>query len=220
MSSLRNRTKFVLSFAVSLVLISMLWACDPPKTEAPPPPTDAKTALINSLKGVNVDGYTFTTESDDNQEIAKLSNPAVKNQIKLARGTNNLVINYASIKDKKANTSRTVKTEVVRSGNDVSIVVTDLANGGVLTQDRFPTVNPGGETFPSLDACQADFDCKRRPALQAEANRTCKPQPAAQICCITGQQFCISIHYLIQPTRRICGLIGTIGDIDEVFVER
>lgn len=216
MSSFRNRKKFVFSFVISLLLISMLWACNPPKTEAPP---DARTALVNSLKGVNVDGYTFTTESDDNQETAKLTNGAVKGPIKLARGTNNLVINYARIKDKKANSTRTVKTEVVRSGNDVSVVVTDLANGAVVTQDRFPTVAPG-ETFESFEACQADFDCKRRPALQAEANRTCRPQFAAQICCVKGQQFCISVHYIIQPTRRICGLIGPIGDIDEVFVEQ
>lgn len=214
----RSRTKFVLCFAIGLLFLSLLCSCNPPQTEATP--KDPKTNLINSLKGVNVDGYTFTVETDDNQEIAKLTNGALKGQIKLPRGTNNLVINYATIKDKKTNTSKTVKTEVVRTGNDVAVVVTDLANGAVINQDGFPTVNPGGETFESFDACTKDFDCRRRPALQAEANRTCRPQRASLMCCVAGQPFCISVHYLIQPTRRICGLIGPLDDIDEVFVER
>ena len=215
MNPLRSRTKFVFCLATGLFVLSSLYSCTSPNRETQP---DPKAQLVASLKGANVDGYTFAEQGDEKQEIVSLTNGAARDRIKLDKGTPNVVLNYYSVKDKRTNGSRTYKTEVVKTGNEVALVITDLANGQVVTRDTFPPGEPhepNGPTFNSLEECQADFDCKRRPALLAEANRTCKAQRASLMCCLRDGN-CISVHYLITPTRRVCGLIGPLDDIELV----
>ncbi|HEV2829484.1 MAG TPA: hypothetical protein VGW76_17935, partial [Pyrinomonadaceae bacterium] len=170
--------------------------------------------------GANVDGYTFAEQGDEKQEIASLTNGAARDKIKLDKGTANLVLNYSNVKDKKTNSSRTYKTEIVRTGNEVALVVTDIATGEVVTKDTFPPAEPHqptGPTFNSLEECIADFNCRIRPAIQAEANRTCRAQRAGVTCCPPRGGICTIVDFLITPTRRVCGLIGPIDDVEIVL---
>jgi hypothetical protein len=219
MNSLRKRTKFVFCLAIGLVFVSLLYSCASPEPETTPETKrDARAELISSLKGANVDGYTFATEGDEKQEIISLTNSAVKDRIKLNGNTANVVLRYADVKDKKTNSSRTYKIEVAKSGNEIALLQTDVATGQLVTKDRFPAEphNPTGPTFNSLDECLADFNCRLRPAIQAEANRTCKAQRAGVTCCPPGGGLCTIVDFLITPTRRICGLIGPLDDIEVV----
>ena len=210
--------KLMFCLAIALLFVSGFSSCNPPKPETK---SDPRTELISSLKGANTDGYKFATEGDEKLEIASLTNGLLRDRIKLDGNPANVVLRYATVLDKSTNSSRTYKIEVARSGAEIALLQTDIATGAVVTKDKFPTADPhppNGPTFNTLDECIADFNCRRRPALQAEANRTCKPQFAALICCPKDTSpICISVHFIITPTRRICGLIGPIPDEVEVL---
>ncbi|HEV2829396.1 MAG TPA: hypothetical protein VGW76_17490, partial [Pyrinomonadaceae bacterium] len=94
MNPLCSRTKFVSCLAISLFVLSLLYSCTGPKKETQP---DPKAELISSLKGANVDGYTFAEQGDEKQEIASLTNGAARDKIKLDKGTANLVLNYSNV---------------------------------------------------------------------------------------------------------------------------
>ena len=219
MNSLRNRTKFVFCLAVGLVFVNVLYSCTSPKPETTPETKqDAPAELISSLKGANVEGYKFATEGDEKLEIVSLTNGLLRDRLKLDGSTANVVLKYASVKDKSANSSRTYKIEVAKAGSEVAVLQIDVATGQLVTKDRFPTAQPHDPNAPkTLDECIAVFNCLRRPALQAEANRTCRAQFAAITCCPTDSSpLCFSVHFIIVPTRRICGLIGPLDDIEVV----
>lgn len=217
MIPLRHRTKLVFCLAIGLLFVSLGNSCQPPKTEPAP---DAKADLLTSLKGANVEGYDFSVNEDESQVITAMTNGAVRDLIKLDGGTTNMVLRYATVKDKKTNSSRSYKTELVKTGNELTLLVTDFATGAVVTKDRFPPGEPHPEpTFNNLDECIADFNCKHRAALIAEANRTCKAQFAGLICFFkdgTG----VSVHFIFPPTSRRCLLIGTIPDLEGILVSR
>jgi hypothetical protein len=213
MNPLRSRTKFVSCLAIGLFVLTLLYSCASPKTETT---SDPKAELISLLKGANVDGYTFAEQGDEKQEIVSLTNGAARDKIKLEKGATNVVLNYYSVKGKKTNSSRTYKTEIVKTGNEVQLVVTDVATGEVVSKETFPPAEPHlptGPTFNSLEECIADFNCRRRPAIQAEANRTCRAQRAGVTCCPPDGGICTIVDFLITPTRRVCGLIGPLDDV-------
>jgi len=193
------------------------------KTTKPDPRED----LLRSLKGANVEGYHFATKEDDAQVIASLTNSAVRNLIKLDSGATNLVLRYTSVKDKNTNTSKIYKTEIVKTGTALTLQVTDIATGEVVTRQTFPAPEPHKKTdatgrpptFDSLEDCIRDFDCTRRGALQCEANRTCEDQFAALTCCLNNGQ-CISVHLIIRPTRLKCRLREIIPDFEGIVLSQ
>lgn len=212
-----HRTVFVFCLAMSSLSLSLFSSCNPPpQTQAP---ADPKAALLSELKDAKVDGYFFRLEGDDKQEIASLTDSAVEQAITLS-GDANVVLRYASVRDKKTNTTRTFKTEIIKKGADVRLHVTDIKTGELVTDQNFPPGpphQPSDPVFNNLDECIADFDCRRRPALQAEANRTCKVQ-FAWLTCFFKDGNGVSLHLFIKPTRRICDLIGQIPDIEGLVV--
>ena len=208
--------KFLFCLAIALLFVSGFSSCNPPKPETK---SDPRAELTSSLKGANTDGYKFTTEGDEKLEIASLTNGLLRDRLKLDGKTANVVLRYASVKDKTTNSSRTYKIEVAKSGAEISLLQTDVATGELISKDKFPTADPhprNGPTFNSLDECLADFNCRVRPGIQAEANRTCKAQRAGVTCCSPGGTICTVVDFLITPTRRICGLIGPIPDDVEI----
>jgi hypothetical protein len=230
MISLHNRSFSAFCLAIALLSLSLVWSCQPAPPDSgnatPGSTPGAKTSdpreeLVRSLKGANVDGFLFATEEQDNQVVTSLTNSAVRNLITLDKGATNLVLRYTSVKDKKANSTQTTKTEVVKTGNALALQVTDIATGQVVSKDAFPPPGshvPTGPTFDTLEACIQDFNCTRRGALQCEADRTCKNQFAALTCCLKNGQ-CFSVHLIIRPTRLRC-LVATFPDLEGLVLSQ
>jgi hypothetical protein len=217
MISLQHRTVFAVCLAI--VLVSLGLACSRSTTTPNP-----REELSRSLKGANVDGYIFATEEDDAQVTSSLTNSAVRNLIKLDSGTTNLALRYTSVKDKKANTTRTYKTEVTKAGNALTLQVTDIATGEVVSKNTFPAPQPHNTgaappTFDTLEDCIKDFNCKFRGALQCEADRTCRDQFAALTCCLKNGQ-CFSVHLIIKPIPFRCSLTGTTANLEGLVVSQ
>jgi hypothetical protein len=204
MISMQHRWKLIFCLSTALVSLSLLFACKPAKT-------DAREDLISLLKGANVDGFNFGTEENETQTVSSLTNSAVRQLVTLDGGTTNLVLRYTGIIDKKTNITRTSRTEIVKSGKELTLQVTDIANGEVIFKQKFPVPEPhqpadvtsGSPTFDTLEACLDDFNCTRRGSLQCEANRTCQDQYAALMCCLKNGQ-CFSVHLVIKPTTFKC----------------
>ena len=181
---------------------------------------DAKADLLKSLNGANVNGFDFSTREDDASAVAALTNSAVRSLITLDKGANGVVLQYARVKDKKANSTRTYKTEVLRNGNALTLQVSDLATNAVVSKDNFPTATPHDEQkFTTLEECLKDFDCKHRGELQCEANRTCKDQFAAIICCLADGS-CFSVHLIIRPTSLRCRFNDLIPNLEGLVLRR
>jgi hypothetical protein len=229
MNFLHSRSKSAFCLAIVLLSFGLICSCNPPQTNtAQPEPTrsdptrsDPKEELTRSLKGANVQGYIFETREDDAQAVASLTNPAVRSLIKLEPGTNNVVLSYTSVKDKKSNSTKTYKAEVNRAGEALSILVTDFATGEVVSKDTFPPDEPccppGVPKFNTIKECTTDFDCKHRGAILCEANRTCKDQFASMICCLNNGD-CFSVHVIIRPTSLTCLLTGNIPNLEGIVL--
>ena len=208
-----NRSSFVfcsLILCLSLGFVSCKDARPDPKEE-----------LVGSLKGANLEGFYFEKRDDDTQEIASLTNGIIADAIKLDSDAT-LVLRYTRVKDKKANTSKTYKTEAVKTGNQLTLQVTDIASGGSVIKETGefpapPAATTGAQCNPAFKSLE-DCICSQRAALLFEANRTCKTQQGAAICCINGTQL-ISVHFFVMPTRLIC-LIAAFEGINELVFFR
>jgi hypothetical protein len=183
---------------IALLSLVLLWSCD--KTTPP----DPRSELLGSLKGANVEGYLFAFEEDKAGTRSSLTNPAVRELVQLGQGDSETVLGYARIQDNKTNATTTYRSEVVKKGESLALVVTDLATDRVVDQETFPVPGPACEPqFETLAACVEQFNCDHKGALLCEANRTCKPQFAALTCCLTNGQI-FSVHLVIPPTRLRC----------------
>ena len=206
--------------AVSTLLAVSLLAlvsCKKPVEPGPgPSPAPAEGDFRGSLPAADVQGFSYSKVENDQQSAESLTNPAVVSLTPFPKETTNVVVGFKRVRDKAANTSRTYKTEVRRAGKEVTLVVTDIANNEVVVNTRFPDPLPHPEVqqFDSLQACINDFLCKNGSALQCEANRTCQPQFWGLICCIKGQQFCVSVHGVVRPNTLRCQIIGPIVDFE------
>lgn len=206
--------RLVSSFCLVMVLLSLsfIYSC---KTTPP----DAREELVRSLKGADVTGYLLTMKEDDNQITTSLTNGALRNPVKFD-STNRLVIGYASVKDKKTNATRIFKAEIVKRDDKFTLQTADIGSDAATTTLPFP--NPGvcdsEPIFNSSAECQADFDCKERPALLCEANRTCKPQLFHRLCCLKDGNITDAFGF-INPTKLTC-LVTFPFDIDTVVVSR
>ena len=210
---LHNRSRFVfcsLILCLSLGFVSCKDARPDPKEE-----------LLGSLKGANLEGFYFETRDDDAQEIASLTNGIIADAIKLDSDAT-LVLRYTRVKDKKANTSKIYKTEAIKTGNQLTLQVTDIATGGSVIKETGEFPAPPAATIdtqcnPAFKSVE-DCICSQRAALLFEANRTCKTQQGNAFCCINGTQL-ISVHFFVMPTRLIC-LIGVFEGINELVFFR
>ena len=205
--------KRVESALCSMVLLSvcLVGSC---KTTTSDPRAD----LLQSLKGANVEGYRFSTREDDLQATATLTNGAVRDLVTLDQRDTNLVLAYTSVRDKKTGATNLYRTEIIKAGSALTLLVTNLTTNEVLerTTSAAPERhNPpaGAPGFNTLSDCIRDFDCTRRGALQCEADRTCQAQMAALICCLNNGQ-CFSVHLIIRPGSRRCFLGGLIPDLE------
>jgi hypothetical protein len=182
-------------------------------------PTDPKAELMGALKDANLDGFYFETSGNDEMDVVSMTNGIVEEPIKMDSDAT-VVLRYATVKDKKANTSTTYKFEAIRAGDQLTIQATDIATGASLMKDvkDFPPPPPltGDTCSPAFNSI-SDCICSQRAALQFEANRTCEPQSGSALCCINGNQL-ISVHLLVMPTNFRCSLINT--NFDDLVILR
>ena len=221
MIPLHKRTVFTFCLATALLSLGLVSSCNKPTTT-----TDPREDLIGSLRGANVQGYLFATDEDDAQVTTSLTNSAVRNLIRLDSGSTGVVLRYTSVKDKKTNATKTYKTEVTKAGNALTLQVTDIATGAVVSKNAFPAPQPHntGETgtaptFDTLEACINDFNCKFRGALQCEADRTCQDQFAALTCCLKNGQ-CFSVHLVIRPISFRCRFSGFTTNLEGLVLSQ
>ena len=227
----RSRPRYAFGLAFALLALGLISSCQPTsqqqQQQQPPACPNPKDELARSLKGANVDGYVYETREDDARSVASLTNGVVvPGPIKLDPGTNNLVLRYASVREKNSNAAKTYKAELNRSGDALTLQVTDINTGEVVSKDTSGGPGGGGgdgiycpQTFDSLDACMSAFDCAKRPAIQAEANRTCKAQRAGTLCCLKNGQK-VFVDYFIPPNTRTCLLTGVIPGLDGILISR
>lgn len=209
LSAAPNYNPARICLVIVVLALTLVCACKTTKV-------DPREELVRSLKGANVEGYYFATREDETQVVASLDNSALRNPIKLASGS--LVLRYTSVKDKKANTTRTYKTEIARNGAVLTLLVTDISSGESVMKEEFPPVKSSGDgtgngtgndctqtakkVFNTPAECENDFfsDCTRGGFVQCEANRTCEPQRTGFDCCFKdGTGFSATV--IIWPTR-------------------
>ncbi len=189
--------------AVILLVLGLIWSC---KTTTP----DLKGELVRSLQGEDVNGFNFAIEGDENQTVVSLTNSALRNLITLDNNTTSFNLKFTLVKDKKSGITKTYKTEIVKQGTDLTLVVTDIASGKVVSRSVFPKAEPhhlpgGAHNFDTLEECIEDFYCTTAPTLQCEANRTCEDQFASLLCCL-NDGLCYSVHMIIRPNTWRCKL--------------
>lgn len=209
MLSFRDRSRSTLCWAVVLLCIGFVWSC----TEPPAP--GLKDELVYSLGGEDLTGFDFSTEEDESQTVASLTNGALREYVNVDK-TSELALKYTLVKDKKTGATNTYKTEILKSGAELTLAAKDIATGEVVHRTAFPVpeqveLPEGPATFDTLQECIADFNCTEAPALQCEANRTCEDQAAGILCCLNNGQ-CISVHFLIRPTELRCRLRVALPD--------
>jgi len=205
-----NTARSRVSFLVALLALGALASCKPTTADG--------TDLRESLRDVDVQGYFYAKVDDDIASTESLTNPAVAKLTPLDKSTTKVVLGYKRVHDKRANTTKTYRAETLRSGNDISLVVTDIATNEVVVKDRFPPPQPHADGFDTLQECINDFFCKEGAALQCEANRTCKAQFAALICCLKNGT-CFSVHLIIRPNRLRCFLVDLIPDLEGIVLQ-
>ena len=182
--------------------------------------TDQKQELIRMLKGKKLKGYHFSLQEDENRVVASLTNSAVRKPIDLNKTGAALTLSYTRVKDKKKKTTRTFKNEVETGGSDVKIIVRDLVTNRVISRDSFPSpTSHDGTGFDTLEQCIQDFRCKHGGEIQCEANRTCKTQFAALICCLNNGN-CFSVHLVFHPNSLPCQILSNVPPLEELVLSR
>jgi hypothetical protein len=186
-------------------------------------PPDPKEELTGALKGANVSGYVFALADTEDQRTSSLTNNALSTLITLGDEDAIVPLRYTRVVNKKDKTTNVYKTEVVKKGPALTLVVTDLA-GKVIDQRTIPPAGPNCEPqgqFDSLNACIEEFDCTKKGGLQCQANRTCEPQFAALTCCLKNGSI-FSVHLVIPPTKftRACLLKDVIPDLEGLVLSR
>lgn len=191
---------------ISLALISTCLSKGPIESNAQSIKTDPREELVRSLKGANVKGFDFATNENDAQARAILMNSAAKDLIRLGNSDTNLVLQYTSVKNKKTNTTKIFKTEIVKRGKSLSLVITDLGNQMISKQ--MSLVEDDDEKIPPFNGtkedCFKNFNCgSRRAAIQCEVNRTCESVSVHFACCEPLGD-CTNYVVLISPTPPYC----------------
>ena len=104
----RDRPRNTICLAVVLLSLGFVWSC----TEPPAP--GLKEELVRSLGAEDIGGFHFSTEEDESETVASLTNGALREFIILDESTSTLALKYTLVKEKKTGATRTYKTEFVR----------------------------------------------------------------------------------------------------------
>jgi len=153
--------------------------------------TDLKKELLRAVKGADLRGYTLALSEDDSQATVSFTSAAIKDTMTFT-GDGTVVVRYRAVHDKKNGTTTNYRDDIVRKGRLLTFVMTDLGTNRVVGKQSLAihTDDPGGgggsggfRCFTACSDAERDFNLNQLPALQAEANRTCKGQRGGYECC-------------------------------------
>ncbi|HEX3128151.1 MAG TPA: hypothetical protein VH394_12545 [Thermoanaerobaculia bacterium] len=203
-------------FTLAVLSLGLLVSCNKPPAPAP----DPRAELVGSLNGADVQGFLFSLNEEENRTTSSLTNKAVNDLIRLDPKTDtSLPLRYTRVQEN--GTASTSRTEVVKKGGSLALVVSDVATGKVIDQRELPTPGPtcapAGQ-FDSLQACIQKFNCDSRGTLLCEANRTCKAQFAALTCCLKNGTI-FSVHLVVNPDSLRCQL-GVFPDLEGLVLSQ
>jgi|ERR1043165_130461 hypothetical protein len=172
---------------------------------------DPKPELVRAAKGNDLKQYTFASYEDDTKSIASFTNGGVRDGITL-KGDGVVILKYETVRDKRTNGITTQRVDLVRSARTLTFVVTDVANGRVVDRQsaNIPDdIGSGGGRVPLLNECARlptcaeairDYNCRLKPVLQCEANRTCHFQLGGYECRKPDGN-CISALTIVVPNN-------------------
>jgi hypothetical protein len=204
------RPAFRLAVTLAMLAFGMVFLCGRPASAA-----DPKGDLIALLRGANVDGYLFSTSEEPDTTLSSLTDKNFYGVYSLPSGDANLVLRYSSVQDNATQGTGVYKSEIVKKGTALTLLVTDLVSNKPILKQDFPAAGPSCQPagqFSSLSACVERFKCLNGGNLTCKANTTCQPQFAALTCCLTnGQTF--SVHMVFPPTSLFCLVRAQIPDI-------
>ncbi|HTG35570.1 MAG TPA: hypothetical protein VLB76_21830 [Thermoanaerobaculia bacterium] len=140
------------------------------------------------------------------QTSSSLTNKAADEVYQLGKYDTSLILRYTSVEDLAAQKTTVYRSEIVKSGTSLTLVVTDLDANRAISKATLPAAGPACQPagqFDTLAACVAQFRCMNGGALLCTANATCQAQFAALTCCLkNGQAF--SVHLIFNPTSLRC----------------
>jgi hypothetical protein len=196
---------------VLVLILLLLAACTSTKP-------DPRADLIRSLPGEPVENYRFIAHEDDERMAASLINPALRSPVRV--GPEPVVLGYMKVIDKRTGAATVYKNEIARSGNAISLIVSDVGTGAVVFTQSSP-VTAGGicdneEKFSDVNECI----CKKKGPFQCDADRSCDTLFPGILCCLQNGG-AVSVHLIITPAfSRRCLLKGLIIDLgDLVFTQ-
>lgn len=185
--------------------------------------SDQKKELLRLLKGRNVKGFHFSLQEDRDKVVASLTNSAIRKLINMDRIRSELTLGYTWVKDSKKRTSRVFKSEALRNGDAVEIIVRDLRTDRVINKVSFPLAEEHNHAGPAngdtINKCHQEFLCKRGGEMQCEANRTCTDQHYSLICRFSDGSG-VSIHGLIRPNTLRCQILSNIPPFEGLVFSR
>ncbi len=144
-----------------------------------------------------------------------MTNKGLYDVYPLGKGDADLILRYTSVADKATQKTNIYKSEVLKKGTSLTLVVTDVATNKAISKTAFPVAGPACEPagqFASINACIERFKCLNGGTLLCNANTTCQPQFAALTCCLTNGQI-FSVHLVFNPTSLRCLVRGQIPDL-------
>ena len=205
-----NRPASLLYIPIAALALALLFLCSGPASA-----TDPKADLIASLKGADVDGYLFSMNEDDAGTSASLTNKGLYDVYPLSQGDADLVLRYTSVADNATGKTSIYKSEVIKKGSSLTLIVSDVATHKAISKTALPVAGPACQPagqFSTINACIERFRCLNGGTLLCNANTTCQPQFAALTCCLTnGQVF--SVHIVFNPTSLKCLVRGQLPDL-------
>ncbi len=177
---------------------------------------DPKAELVRAAKGIDLKQYTFASYEDDAKASASFTNVGVRDGITL-KGDGTVALKYETVRDKRTNRVTTRRTDLVRNARTLTSVITDVGSGGVVDRQsaNIPDISGGGGRVPPVDACATlptcaeainDFNCRQKPLLQCEANRTCHFQLGGYDCRKPDGN-CESPLLIVVPTNPRCSVM-------------
>ena len=191
--------KLLLLIAPILLLIS-LFPCQQSAIES------TKTELLNAAGGTS--GLDFEILENETGLLATLTNPDILNQIELNQKDTTVLLGYTIQKEGQNENAPIYQSSLIQKDGKLYVELSNLSSQAV---ERFPFPEPTdisdtlpGGPFETLDDCFDYIECAILPDLRELANETCETQFFGYTCCANDSEFCVSIHYIIEPTNIIC----------------
>jgi len=193
------KTKLVIRAYILLMLLVVTSSCE----------NSIKNELFSSIENEKVEEFYYSSEENNEQIVASLTNKTVMKPINFEKNTANLILKYTLVKEKKSNTKKVYKTEIIKKNKDLELLVTDLSSNKLVSKTKLSKPQPHNShddtnTSESIDDCISDFyNSETACILQSRANQTCENQFAALFCCLDNND-CYWVHLIIKPTTWKC----------------